>query len=67
MPHYAYWFGRRGNFFAARRRSPASLWVVPRQGDSLFRLGPLDGSILALDSLRWRLTGRIRWKGRTYR
>ena len=33
---------------------------------SLFPLGYSAGAIIAADSLRWRLTRRIRWKGRVY-
>lgn len=33
----------------------------------LFPLGYTAGAAIAFDSLRWRLTGRIQWKGRTYR
>jgi len=32
----------------------------------LFPLGYTAGALMALDSLRQRLTGRVRWKGRTY-
>jgi chlorobactene glucosyltransferase len=33
----------------------------------LFPLGYSAGAMIALDSVRWRLSGRIRWKGRVYR
>jgi chlorobactene glucosyltransferase len=33
----------------------------------LFPLGYTAGAIIALDSVRWRLSGRVRWKGRVYR
>lgn len=32
----------------------------------LFPLGYAIGAIMALDSVRWRLTRRVRWKGRLY-
>ena len=32
----------------------------------LFPLAYTAGAILAFDSLRWRLIGRVRWKGRVY-
>jgi len=45
----------------------AAYFRIPLWYGFLFPLGYSVGSILALDSLRWRLTGRIRWKGRIYR
>jgi len=39
---------------------------IPLWYGLLFPLGYSLGGVLALDSLRWRLTGRMRWKGRTY-
>jgi chlorobactene glucosyltransferase len=32
----------------------------------LFPLGYTAGALMALDSVRWHLTGRVRWKGRVY-
>ncbi len=32
----------------------------------LFPLGYTAGAIMALDSVRWRFTGRVHWKGRVY-
>lgn len=32
----------------------------------LFPLGYSAGAVMALDSLRWRITRRVRWKGRVY-
>jgi chlorobactene glucosyltransferase len=32
----------------------------------LFPLGYTVGAVMALDSLRWRFTGRVHWKGRVY-
>ena len=32
----------------------------------LFPLGYTAGALMALDSVRWRLTGRVHWKGRVY-
>lgn len=39
---------------------------VPFWYGALFPLGYSAGAIIAADSLRWRLSGRIRWKGRVY-
>jgi chlorobactene glucosyltransferase len=33
----------------------------------LFPLSYTAGAMIALDSVRWRLSGRVRWKGRVYR
>ena len=33
----------------------------------LFPLGYAAGAMIALDSVRWRLSGRVTWKGRVYR
>jgi chlorobactene glucosyltransferase len=33
---------------------------------ALFPVGYTIGAIIAFDSLRWRWTGRVRWKGRIY-
>jgi chlorobactene glucosyltransferase len=32
----------------------------------LFPLGYTAGGVMALDSVRWRFTGRVHWKGRVY-
>ncbi len=32
----------------------------------LFPLGYTAGAVMALDSVRWRFTGRVHWKGRVY-
>jgi chlorobactene glucosyltransferase len=32
----------------------------------LFPIGYTAGAIMAIDSVRWRLIGRVRWKGRVY-
>jgi chlorobactene glucosyltransferase len=32
----------------------------------VFPLGYTAGALIALDSIRWRLVGRVHWKGRTY-
>ncbi len=32
----------------------------------LFPFGYTVGAVIALDSVRWRLTGRVHWKGRVY-
>ena len=34
---------------------------------ALFPLGYTIGALMALDSVRWRLMGRVRWRGRVYR
>jgi chlorobactene glucosyltransferase len=39
---------------------------VPIWYGLLFPLGYSAGALIALDSIRWRLTGRVRWKGRVY-
>jgi chlorobactene glucosyltransferase len=33
----------------------------------LFPFGYTAGAMIALDSVRWRLSGQVRWKGRVYR
>lgn len=33
----------------------------------LFPVGYTVGALIALNSLRWRMSGRVRWKGRIYR
>jgi chlorobactene glucosyltransferase len=33
----------------------------------IFPLGYTAGALIAFDSLRWRLMGRVTWKGRVYR
>ncbi|MGC8522032.1 MAG: glycosyltransferase, partial [Steroidobacteraceae bacterium] len=33
---------------------------------ALFPIGYLLGALMALDSVRWRLTGRVQWRGRVY-
>jgi chlorobactene glucosyltransferase len=32
----------------------------------LFPLGYTAGAVMALDSVRWRITRRVHWKGRVY-
>ncbi len=44
----------------------AAYFGIPLWYGALFPLGYTIGAVMALDSLRWRLTGRVRWKGRTY-
>ncbi|HZD90068.1 MAG TPA: glycosyltransferase, partial [Pseudolabrys sp.] len=39
---------------------------IPLWYGLLFPLGYTAGAALALDSLRWRLFGRVHWKGRVY-
>jgi len=39
---------------------------IPPYYGLLFPLGYTVGALLALDSVRWRLIGRIHWKGRVY-
>jgi chlorobactene glucosyltransferase len=45
----------------------AAFFRIPLIYGLLFPLGYTAGAMIALDSLRWRLTGRVRWKGRVYR
>lgn len=45
----------------------ASYFRIPLGYGLLFPLGYTAGALIALDSLRWRLTGYVRWKGRVYR
>ena len=40
---------------------------IPLGYGLLFPLGYTAGALIALDSLRWRMIGRVRWKGRVYR
>lgn len=44
----------------------AAHFGVPVLYGLLFPIGYSVGALIALDSIRWRMTGRIRWKGRTY-
>lgn len=39
---------------------------IPLVYGLLFPVGYSAGALIAFDSLRWRLTGRVRWKGRVY-
>ncbi len=39
---------------------------IPLWYGLLFPLGYTVGAFLGLESLRWRLSGRVRWKGRVY-
>jgi len=39
---------------------------IPLWYGLLFPLGYSAGAIIALDSVRWRVAGRVRWKGRVY-
>jgi chlorobactene glucosyltransferase len=45
----------------------AAFFRIPLYYGLLFPLGYTAGAMIALDSLRWRLSGRVRWKGRVYR
>ena len=45
----------------------ASYFGIPWTYGLLFPLGYTTGAVIALDSLRWRISGRVRWKGRVYR
>jgi chlorobactene glucosyltransferase len=45
----------------------AAFFRIPLFYGLLFPLGYTVGALIALDSLRWRITGRVRWKGRVYR
>jgi chlorobactene glucosyltransferase len=44
----------------------AAHFQIPLRYGLLFPLGYLIGSLIALDSIRCRLFGGVRWKGRTY-
>jgi chlorobactene glucosyltransferase len=44
----------------------ARYFRIPFWYGLLFPVGYTVGAILAFDSLRWRLTGRVHWKGRIY-
>jgi chlorobactene glucosyltransferase len=39
---------------------------IPLWYGLLFPVGYTVGAAIALDGLRWRALGRVRWKGRTY-
>jgi chlorobactene glucosyltransferase len=45
----------------------AASFGIPLGYGLLFPFGYTVGALIAVDSLRWRLTGRVRWKGRVYR
>lgn len=45
----------------------AAYFGIPVLYGLMFPLGYTAGALIALDSLRWRLSGRVRWKGRVYR
>lgn len=45
----------------------AAYFRIPWAYGLLFPLGYTAGALIALDSLRWRMTGRVRWKGRVYK
>jgi chlorobactene glucosyltransferase len=44
-----------------------SYFGIPWAYGLLFPLGYTTGAVIALDSLRWRISHRVRWKGRVYR
>lgn len=44
----------------------ARYFQIPLWYGFLFPAGYTAGALIALDSLRWRLTRRVRWKGRVY-
>lgn len=44
----------------------AAHFRIPAWYGLIFPVGYTAGAIIALDSLRWRLTGSVRWKGRVY-
>jgi chlorobactene glucosyltransferase len=39
---------------------------IPLRYGLIFPVGYTVGAMIALDSVRWHLTGRVRWKGRVY-
>lgn len=45
----------------------AAYFRIPIWYGLLFPLGYTAGALIAFDSLRWRLSGFVRWKGRVYR
>ncbi len=44
----------------------AAHFRIPLLYGLLFPIGYTVGAIIAFDSVRWRLAGRVRWKGRVY-
>jgi chlorobactene glucosyltransferase len=44
----------------------ASYFGIPAWYGLLFPLGYSAGALIAIDSVRRRLSGRVSWKGRTY-
>jgi chlorobactene glucosyltransferase len=44
----------------------AGYFGIPRWYGMLFPLGYSAGALIAIDSVRRRLSGRVSWKGRTY-
>jgi chlorobactene glucosyltransferase len=44
----------------------AAHFRIPWWYGLLFPLGYTAGAVMALDSVRWRFTGRVHWKGRVY-
>ena len=44
----------------------AAYFGIPRWYGMLFPLGYSVGALIAVDSVRRRLSGRVSWKGRTY-
>jgi chlorobactene glucosyltransferase len=44
----------------------AAHFRIPFWYGLLFPIGYTAGAFIALDSVRWRLVGRVRWKGRVY-
>ena len=44
----------------------AAHFGIPWVYGLIFPLGYTVGAMIALDSVRWRAIGRVRWKGRTY-
>jgi len=68
--------GRRGHLSAARPRSTQKKlhrhiaatfhFRIPFWYGLLFPLGYTAGALMAVDSVRRRLSGRVSWKGRIY-
>jgi chlorobactene glucosyltransferase len=44
----------------------ARYFQIPLFYGLLFPIGYSTGALIAFDSLRWRLTHRVRWKDRVY-
>jgi chlorobactene glucosyltransferase len=59
------WIGAAAAF--ALHLAGAAYFRIPIWYGLLFPVGYTAGALIAFDSLRWRLSGFVRWKGRVYR